>query len=92
MLRLAVALAALAFIVYCAVDVVQTHDSKVRGLPKIVWVVVVVLIPVIGGLAWLVAGRPHSILDGLRGDRKGRPGPPRGPLGPDDDPDFLRDL
>ena len=92
MLRVVIAVALLAFTVFCIVDAVQTEDSEVRGLPKPLWVIVCLIFPVAGGLAWLVAGRPRSILDIIFGDRGGRSGRPRGPLGPDDDPDFLRDL
>ena len=92
MLRVAIAVALLAFTVYCVVDAVQTEDDQVRGLPKPMWVILALIFPVAGGIAWLVAGRPRSILDVIFGDRHGRGGPPRGPLGPDDDPDFLRDL
>lgn len=83
--RILLALAVLAFTVYCVVDAVQTQDHEVRNLPKVLWVFITLLFPVAGGAAWLIAGRPRSILDR-------RPQPPAGPLGPDDDPDFLRGL
>jgi hypothetical protein len=51
----------------------------------------ILLLPLVGGVAWLIAGRPVSILDTVLGPRGGD-GPPRGPLGPDDDPDFLKGL
>lgn len=90
MLRVIAAVALLAFTVFCIVDAIQTEDDQVRGLPKPLWVVLVLIFPVAGGLAWLIAGRPTSILDTILGDR--RQSPPRGPLGPDDDPDFLKGL
>nr|WP_281497394.1 PLD nuclease N-terminal domain-containing protein [Ornithinimicrobium sp. F0845] len=78
------AVAVLAFTVYCVVDVVQTEEDRVRGLPKLVWLMVTLLVPAAGGISWLIAGRPRGIL---------RPRPqPRGPRGPDDDPDFLRGI
>ena len=92
MLRVALAVALLAFTVFCVVDAVQTDEHQVRGLPKPFWVIICLVFPVAGGIAWLVAGRPRSILDILLGGRRGQGGPGRGPLGPDDDPDFLRDL
>lgn len=91
MIRVLAAVALLVFTVYCVVDAVQSEDHRVRGLPKILWIVLVLVFPVAGGLAWLVAGRPQSILDIIFGDRNQGRGP-RGPLGPDDDPDFLRGL
>ena len=90
MLRVIAAVALLAFTVFCIVDAIQSEDEQVRGLPKPLWVVLVIIFPVAGGLAWLIAGRPTSILETILGGR--RQGPPRGPLGPDDDPDFLKGL
>lgn len=79
--------------VYALVDLVQTDEEDVQGLPKLVWVMLIVLIWVIGPIAWLVAGRrSRKWLPGL--SRAGGPGQPgRGrPTAPDDDPDFLRGL
>lgn len=70
---------------YALIDCIRTDDSEVKGLPKVLWMVVIVLIGLIGPIAWLVAGR----------DRRFRP-PPRaataGPVAPDDDPAFLREI
>lgn len=90
MLRVIAAVALLAFTVYCVVDAIQTDEHRVRGLPKPMWVLMTLLFPVAGGLAWLIAGRPTSILETLLGGPRSQG--PRGPLGPDDDPDFLKDL
>ncbi len=84
MLRILLAIALLAFTVYCVVDVVRTEDDKVRNLPKLAWVVMALLFTPAGGLAWIFAGRP-------KGRREGG-GPQLGPRGPDDDPDFLRGI
>jgi len=80
-------LAALALLIYCVLDVVTTPRERVRNLPKPLWVLVV-LLPVVGPLAWFFTGRPS------RGtDRQGlRPGPRVEPGAPDDDEDFLREL
>lgn len=88
MLRVVGALALLAFTVYTLVDCVQSPEDGVKGLPKLVWVFVILLFPLAGGIAWFLVGRPTPL-------RPLRPGPqdrPRGPRGPDDDPDFLRGL
>lgn len=83
------ALLVLAFTVYCVVDVVRSESDGVRGLPKPLWVLLCLLFPLAGGIAWLVAGRPRArSLPGT--DRLRRPRP--SVLGPDDDPDFLRTI
>ncbi|MGV8875751.1 MAG: PLD nuclease N-terminal domain-containing protein [Rhodococcus sp. (in: high G+C Gram-positive bacteria)] len=44
--------------VFCLIDVITADDGGVRYLPKIVWVLLVVFLPLAGSLAWLFAGRP----------------------------------
>ncbi|MDO5711635.1 MAG: PLD nuclease N-terminal domain-containing protein [Micrococcales bacterium] len=85
MLRLVLAVLVLGFTIYTLVDCVQTPDDQVRGLPKILWVAVILLFPLAGGTAWYMGGRPTlpSLPQGRR---------PQGPRGPDDDPEFLRRL
>ncbi|MFA9446839.1 PLDc N-terminal domain-containing protein [Egicoccus sp. AB-alg6-2] len=47
---------ALAFIVYCLVDLLRSDD--VRGLPIWGWAVLIVVSVPLGGIAYLVWGRP----------------------------------
>jgi hypothetical protein len=69
----------------------------VRTLPKVLWILVVVVFAGLGGLMWLLLGRPQRAMEAVQGrtgmvnspDRRPRPEAPRGP---DDDPDFIRDL
>jgi len=81
----------IALAVYALVDLVQTRDEDVQGLPKLAWVALIVLIWVVGPIAWLIAGKKgRRWLPGMP-----RPAGPRGggrPVAPDDDPDFLRGL
>ncbi len=51
-------LIALVMAVYCSINVITTPEAQVRNLPKLLWLVLVLLFPVVGGIAWLVAGRP----------------------------------
>ena len=90
MLRILLPLAVLAMSIYAAIDAIQTEDTRVQHLPKLIWILLILMsVPIagVGAIAWLVAGRQ-------RGPRNGRPAPhrPSAPRGPDDDPDFLRSL
>jgi len=58
MIRVLPAVLEIAFLVFCVIDVVQTPEHEIRNLPKWGWLILVILIPLIGGVAWLVAGRP----------------------------------
>ena len=84
MLRYLPTLLVVGLLVYCLIDCVQAPASSVRTLPKVAWLLVIVLLPLLGSVGWLLAGRPTGPA------RRG--GPPRPPQGPDDDPDFLRGL
>lgn len=85
MTRVLPVLIGLGLAIYALVDCIQTDESKVRGLPKVFWIILIVLITFVGPIAWLIAGKERALPG--RGGRQ-----QRGPLGPDDDPDFLRGL
>lgn len=87
----------LALWIFCIIDVITTPESDLRNLPKMAWLFIVLIIPDIGSIAWLVAGR----------DWKGRPASYRSataaraypeydrpgravPANPDDDEAFLK--
>lgn len=81
---------AVALLVYAVFDLIATPRHRVQALPKWLWLVVVVLVPFIGPIAWLLLGSQRE------GPAPRGPGQaprwPRGPLGPDDDPDYLGKL
>lgn len=43
--------------VFCLIDVITTDESRMRNLPKTLWLVIVLLLFDIGAVIWLVAGR-----------------------------------
>jgi hypothetical protein len=86
------------FWVYTILDVVTTGPTRVRNLPKLAWVLLVVLLVDVGALAWWVAGRPRGTARSLPDqgssgvppeyDRPGRATARH----PDDDEAFLAQL
>jgi hypothetical protein len=84
----------LGVLVYCLIDCVQTPEGDVRSLPKVVWIILILILPIVGGIAWLIAGRPQG------GRRRETWAPGNGfpeatrprQLAPDDDPAFLRQV
>lgn len=74
----------LLFTVFVTVFAASAKKNEVRNLPKWLWILICLFVPIIGGLLYLVLGRPL-----------GRPKPRFGQtkvVAPDDDPQFLRDL
>jgi hypothetical protein len=45
-------------LIFCLIDCIQSDSLLVRNLPKIAWILLIIILPLVGGIAWLVAGRP----------------------------------
>ena len=87
--RVVLVLAILAATIFCIIDCIQSEEHEVRNLPKVVWVLLILIAPVVGPVAWFVAGRPRPARP-VAGPQ--RPAVPRRPSAPDDDPMFLAGL
>jgi hypothetical protein len=72
---------AVTFMVYSLVDTIFRPARLIRALPKWAWVLIVIFIPVLGGVLWFLIGR------GRRSNA-----PMNRMTAPDDDPEFLRGL
>mgnify|MGYP006263218347 CR=1 FL=1 len=85
--RVLLFLVTLGITIYAVIDAIQTEDTRVQHLPKLIWIVLILLFSPIGAIAWFFAGRQRGPQTGRRG-----PGYPSAPRGTDDDPDILRNL
>jgi hypothetical protein len=108
---------AIGLFVYAVIDCSRTPEDEIpSGLPRTVWLVLIVILPILGPVFWLVVSRSdranqpggppprgRSGFGGFGGPGgpggAGGRGPtnrgaarPRGPVGPDDDPEFLHGL
>jgi len=88
----------LALDVFCVIDLIQTRDDDVRNLPKIAWLILILLFPPIGSIAWLAAGRPQGPRRPSPYERSAsafpeydRPGRAAG-MSPESDEEFLRKI
>ena len=68
------------FWVFSIVDCAVQPATRHRGVPKGVWIAIVILIPVIGGILWFTLGRRRADEQETRA------------YAPDDDPAFLRSI
>ncbi len=78
---------------YAFIDCLQSPGALVRVLPKWLWLVVIVVVPLLGAIGWLLGGRPaRASVDvaAASGSVFGRSR--RAAVAPDDDPAFLRQL
>jgi Phospholipase_D-nuclease N-terminal len=83
-----VAVALLLFWVWALLDCIATDSGMCRNLPKPMWIVIVLILPDIGSLAWVLLGRPEKA--------HWRPGStdyaaPRRPVGLEDSPRYSAD-
>lgn len=78
-----VGIVGLGLMIYSLVESIQTPRHRVRVMPKLAWIAVILLVPIIGAGLWLGFGR-------IRESGGGAQQPRRGPSAPDDDPEFLR--
>ena len=47
-------------LVFCLIDAIMADETRIRNLPKWAWILLIIIIPLVGGIAWLVAGRPAN--------------------------------
>ena len=49
-----------ALMVYCLIECIGTPEGSLRNLPKVAWVFIILLFPLVGSIAWLAVGRPDT--------------------------------
>jgi|tagenome__1003787_1003787.scaffolds.fasta_scaffold20533278_1 hypothetical protein len=84
MAKVLLVLAVIGVTVYAAIDCLRSDDAELRGLPKPLWLLVIVAVPLFGGGMYILLGRQP--LPGSPSSRRTRT------IAPDDDPDFLSSL
>lgn len=48
--------------IFCLVEAITSRDDAVRNLPKVAWILLILFFPVVGSIAWLVAGRAERVV------------------------------
>ncbi|MGY4645462.1 PLDc N-terminal domain-containing protein [Cellulomonas sp. URHB0016] len=96
MLRNLGVLLIIGLVVYSVLDIVRSDDDERLGAPRVLWVLLVLLVPLFGSIAWIAISQMRRSAAATGGGPSRGPGRPvtrrRGPVAPDDDPDFLRKL
>lgn len=50
----------LALMIGALVDIITRENFQVKHLPKMAWIIIVILLPVIGSVLWFVIGREYG--------------------------------
>ncbi|EFV12194.1 PLD nuclease N-terminal domain-containing protein [Segniliparus rugosus] len=61
-------LVTLGLLVFCLADAITRDEAEVRHLPKLLWILIILCMPLVGSILWLAIGRPP-----LRWDARQRP-------------------
>lgn len=97
-MRIAIYVVPVALVIYALFDLFRSEPHERAGLRPALWALIIVLLPVVGPIAWIFVS---TLRRAEARAPSGRPGDPRrtlrptrrpGLTAPDDDPDFLRDL
>ncbi|WP_067505554.1 PLD nuclease N-terminal domain-containing protein [Actinoplanes sp. TFC3] len=86
MVRVFVFLAAVQLVLLVLALISALSADRVRTMPRALWVLVVLFIPLLGPLAYALWGRPAPVPREAVRRSSARPS------SPDDDPDFLRSV
>ena len=87
MVRLFVFLAAASLVLFVLALIGSLSADRVRTMPRALWVLVILVIPLLGPIAYFVWGRPRHATTATRPvHRRSRP------ASPDDDPEFLKSM
>jgi hypothetical protein len=84
-------LIAVGLTIFTVIDIALIDRSRVKGLPKLLWILICIVLVVIGPVLWFLLGR-ERLIDASRAGGSFGPRPRRGPVAPDDDPEFLGKL
>ncbi|MFF8840424.1 PLD nuclease N-terminal domain-containing protein [Streptomyces sp. NPDC015130] len=84
MLRALLYILPLALTIYAFIDCLNTPEEETKHLPKVVWVIIILLFWIVGPIVWFFAGKARRAAPA-----RGRSG---GWVAPDDNPEFLKSL
>ncbi|MBS0025495.1 PLD nuclease N-terminal domain-containing protein [Microbacterium paraoxydans] len=50
----------IALMIGALIDIITRDDAQVKHLPKMVWLIIVILLPLVGSLLWFALGREYG--------------------------------
>ena len=55
----------IALMVFVLADIISGGPEKFKNLDKIMWVIIVIILPLVGSILWFLVGREYSSSDNL---------------------------
>ena len=59
-MHIVLSLLTIALMVFALIDIITRRDDQVKYLPKMVWLILVILLPFIGSVLWFAIGREYE--------------------------------
>ncbi len=50
----------LGLLIFSLIDVITSDDYQVKHLPKLLWVFIIILLPLVGSIVWLAIGKDRG--------------------------------
>ncbi|MGW2562841.1 PLD nuclease N-terminal domain-containing protein [Streptomyces sp. NPDC001514] len=82
----------LALTIYAFIDCLNTPEDEVRHLPKVVWVIIILLFSIVGPIVWFAAGKLRHAPAGGSTPSEWHRNHKTQWVAPDDNPEFLNAL
>ncbi|MET9953606.1 PLD nuclease N-terminal domain-containing protein [Streptomyces sp. NPDC006339] len=92
MLRALMFILPLALVIYSLIDCLNTPEDEVKHLPKVVWVIIILLFWIVGPIVWFAAGKMRKAPAGGRTPSEWHRNHRQEWVAPDDNPEFLKSL
>ncbi|MEU7383838.1 MULTISPECIES: PLD nuclease N-terminal domain-containing protein [unclassified Streptomyces] len=82
----------LALTIFAFIDCLNTPEDEAKHLPKVAWVFIILLFPIVGSIAWLAAGKDRRPPANGRTPSEWHRNQRLEYVAPDDNPAFLQSL
>jgi hypothetical protein len=82
----------LALTIYAFIDCLNTPEDEVKHLPKVVWVIIILLFSIVGPIVWFATGKLRHAPAGESTPSQWHRNHRTQWVAPDDNPEFLQSL
>lgn len=60
MIQVILSVATLGLLIFALVDVITSDEGNIKHLPKLVWIILIILLPLVGSIIWFIAGKDRG--------------------------------